>query len=59
MINIEIGSLDKRIHIMKYQESTDEYGLTHQSLTDAVGNAIWPVSSRHEGKPTMSSIKTR
>lgn len=41
MINIEIGSLDKRIHIMKYQESTDEYGLTHQSLTDAVGNAIW------------------
>lgn len=59
MINIEIGSLDKRIHIMKYQESTDEYGLTHQSLTDAVGNAIWARIEPARGKPTMSSIKTR
>ena len=27
---------------MQYQESTDEYGLTHQTLADAIGNAIWP-----------------
>lgn len=41
MINVEIGSLDKKVTILKYEESTDEYGLTHQSLVDAIGNTVW------------------
>ena len=41
MINVEIGSLDKRIHILKHTETTDEYGLTHQGYTDAIGNSVW------------------
>lgn len=50
MINVEIGSLDKRIHLMKYEEITDDYGLTHQELKDAIGNAIWARIEPARGK---------
>lgn len=50
MINVEIGTLDKRVHILKYVESTDEYGLTHQSLEDAIGNAVWARIEPARGK---------
>ena len=59
MINVEIGSLDKRIYILKYQESTDEYGLTHQSLTDAIGNDIWAHIEPARGKTYYEQYKDK
>ena len=59
MINVEIGSLDKRIHIMQYQESTDEYGLTHQTLADAIGNAIWARIEPARGKTYYEQYKDK
>jgi SPP1 family predicted phage head-tail adaptor len=50
MINVEIGSLDKKVTILKYEESTDEYGLTHQSLVDAIGNTVWARIEPSRGK---------
>lgn len=50
MINIEIGTLDKRVNIMTYHETTDEYGLTHQTLEDAIGHAIWARIEPARGK---------
>ena len=35
------GHLDKRVCLLKYSEAEDEYGLTHQSLVDAVGHKVW------------------
>lgn len=46
----ELGGLNKRVHIMKYAETTDEYGLTHQTLTDAIGNAVWAKIEPARGK---------
>ena len=40
MINVEIGTLDKRIRLLKYAETEDEYGLTHQTLVDAIGHRL-------------------
>lgn len=34
MINAEIGSMDKKIHILQYVDKEDEYGLTHQEKED-------------------------
>lgn len=59
MINVEIGSLDKRIHIMQYQESTDEYGLTHQTLADAIGNTIWARIEPARGKTYYEQYKDK
>lgn len=50
MINVGIGSLDKKVIILKYEESTDEYGLTHQSLVDAIGNTVWARIEPARGK---------
>ena len=50
MINVEIGSLDKRIHILKHTETIDEYGLTHQGYTDAIGNSVWARIEPARGK---------
>ena len=50
MINVEIGSLDKKVTILKYEESTDEYGLTHQRLVDAIGNTVWARIEPARGK---------
>nr|DAM13288.1 MAG TPA: Putative head tail adaptor [Caudoviricetes sp.] len=32
MINIDIGTLDKRVGIFKYKDHVDEHGLTHQAI---------------------------
>ncbi len=50
MINVDIGTLDKRVHIMKYEETQDEYGLTHQSQVDAIGHAVWARIEPARGK---------
>jgi SPP1 family predicted phage head-tail adaptor len=50
MINVEIGTLDKRVHIMKYGETKDEYGLTHQNMVDAIGHAVWARIEPARGK---------
>lgn len=59
MINVEIGSLDKRINIMEYQDSTDEHGFTHQNLTDAIGNAIWARIEPARGKTYYEQYKDK
>lgn len=42
MINVdEVGLLNRRVSIMKYVETVDEYGLTNQTLQDAIGHKIW------------------
>lgn len=42
MINMdEIGMLNRRITLLQYVETVDEYGLTHQELKDAIGHPIW------------------
>ena len=39
MINMdEIGLLNRRIRLLQYVETEDEYGLTHQELKDAIGH---------------------
>ena len=35
----DLGGLNRRIHILKYAETVDEYGFTNQSYVDAIGNA--------------------
>lgn len=50
MINVEIGSLDKRINIVGYKETEDEYGLTHQTYTDVIGHSIWARIEPARGK---------
>ena len=55
----DLGGLNKRIHILKYAETVDEYGFTHQSYVDAIGNAIWARWSRRVGGHIMSSIAIR
>lgn len=50
MINVEIGSLDKMVNIMAYQESTDGYGLTHQTYVDAIGHPVWARIEPARGK---------
>lgn len=59
MINVEIGSLDKRIHIMQYQESTDKYGLTHQTLADAIGHPIWARIEPARGKTYYEQMRDK
>ena len=46
----DLGVLNKRIHILKYAESVDEYGFTHQSYEDAIGNAVWAKVEPARGK---------
>lgn len=42
MINVdEVGMLNKRVSILKYSEVSDEYGMTHQELQDAIGHRVW------------------
>lgn len=46
----DLGELNRRIHILKYEETTDDYGLTHQSLVDAIGNSVWAKIEPARGK---------
>ena len=42
MINFdEPGMLNRRVRILRYKETVDEYGLTHQTLEDVFGGPIW------------------
>ena len=60
MINVdEVGRLDRRIHIMTYGETTDQYGLTHQGLVDAIGNAIWARIEPARGKTYYEQYKDK
>lgn len=46
----EVGMLNRRVSILKYVEAADEYGLTHQELTDAIGHKIWARIEPARGK---------
>ena len=35
------GHLSKRVTLLKFEETEDEYGLTHQGMVDAVGHKVW------------------
>ena len=35
------GHLNKRVALLKFAEVEDEYGLTHQTLADAIGHKVW------------------
>lgn len=60
MINVdEVGVLNKRIHILKYGDVVDEYGLTHQGLTDAIGNAIWARIEPARGRTYYEQYKDK
>lgn len=59
MINVEIGTLDKQIHIMKYSETTDAIGLTHQELVDAFGHGIWARIEPARGKTYFEQYKDK
>ena len=50
MINVEIGTLDKRVKLLKYTETRDDYGMTHQALVDAIGNSVWARIEPARGK---------
>lgn len=42
MINFdEPGMLNRRIRILRYTETVDEYGLTHQGVEDVLGGPVW------------------
>lgn len=55
----ELGELNKRVHILKYVETTDEYGLTHQTLADAIGNAVWSRIEPSRGKTYYEQYKDK
>lgn len=59
MINMEIGSLDKRIQVLKYTETEDEYGLTHQTLVDAIGHSLWARIEPARGKTYYEQYKDK
>ena len=59
MMADEVGRLDRRIHIMTYGETTDQYGLTHQGLVDAIGNAIWARIEPARGKTYYEQYKDK
>ena len=42
--------LNRRIRILKYVETGDEYGLTHQTLQDVIGHTIWARIEPARGK---------
>lgn len=50
MINVDIGSLDKRVHILDHTETVDKYGLTHQEEKDVIGHAVWARIEPARGK---------
>jgi SPP1 family predicted phage head-tail adaptor len=54
-----IGTLDKRIRIMKYSDIEDEYGLSKQTLVDAIGNAIWARIEPARGKAITEALKDK
>lgn len=37
----DLGALNRRIHIVKYTDTKDEYGFTYHGYVDVIGNAIW------------------
>ncbi|WP_279002463.1 phage head closure protein [Acidaminococcus fermentans] len=59
MINVEIGTLDKRIRLLKYAETEDEYGLTHQTLVDAIGHRLWARIEPARGKTYYEQYKDK
>ena len=59
MINVEIGTLDKRVTILTYAETTDEIGLTHQELVDAIGHPIWARIEPARGRTYYEQYKDK
>ena len=59
MINVEIGTLDKRVTILTYAEATDEIGLTHQELVDAIGHPIWARIEPARGRTYYKQYKDK
>ena len=59
MINVEIGTLDKKISIIAYQDAEDEYGLTHQEKADVFGHRIWARVEPFRGKEYYEQFKDK
>lgn len=59
MINVDIGTLDKRITLLKYAEVVDDIGFTHQELTDAIGHKIWARIEPARGKTYYEQYKDK
>ena len=59
MINAEIGSMDKKIHILQYVDKEDEYGLTQQEKEDVIGHSIWARMEPFRGKEYYEQFKDK
>lgn len=59
MINMEIGSLDKKIQIFRYADKEDEYGLTHHEKEDVFGHSIWARIEPFRGKEYYEQFKDK
>lgn len=60
MLNLDgIGTLDKRITILKHAETTDTYGLTKQVLVDAIGNRVWARIEPARGRTYYEQYKDK
>lgn len=59
MINVEIGTLDKRVTILTYVETTDEIGLTHQELVDVIGHPVWARIEPARGRTYYEQYKDK
>lgn len=60
MINMdEIGLLNRRIRLLQYVETEDEYGLTHQELKDAIGHHIWGRIEPARGKTYYEQMRDK
>lgn len=59
MINIEIGTLDKKISVITRRDVEDEYGLTHQEKVDVFGHRIWARVEPFRGKEYYEQFKDK
>ena len=55
----EIGGLNRKVNILEYGETVDEYGLTHQGLTDVVGHAVWAKIEPARGRTYYEQYKDK
>lgn len=56
---MEIGSLDKKINILAYQDTEDELGLAHQGRKDVFGHSIWAKIEPLRGKEYYEQAKDK
>lgn len=59
MINVEIGTLDKKISVITRRDVEDEYGLTHQEKVDVFGHRIWARVEPFRGKEYYEQFKDK